>query len=414
VSIVSKIVVVYSKESYLERPILEQPTFINLQRIVDDGIQEGLRLEFKPANIIENSNTGIIAKAVTAFANSDGGILIIGITANKDTKSKTTGASLVGLKNSKDKTEWLETIIENNTYPSVWDYQVFPIENHNAERFYWISIARSKSAPHQSEDKIYYKRNGSNSIPMEHFEIEDVRSRSLVLDTPLDISVDIDQGVFTELRIANNGNKPISECRFEFITNLALNEKTKSRLEDRGLNFLHGKQEAVFFLGPLRDFLAEARATLRIKFQYKLGEKKVSDARDFDFHDFDHQSIIHSPHEKILEKIERSIVRLGDKVESLDKHMKTISQAFSSSGLHLSDSSLEVFKNPKASKLRKYRIAKADVEGIRDILKVDAEQAREICRFFAYFGGMEGWQNYFESLSPELRELINQRMEIER
>jgi hypothetical protein len=353
-----------------------------------------------------------IAKAVSAFANSDGGILVIGVEVNKKNSANIQTAKLVGLKESKDRTEWLETVIENKTFPSVSNYQVYQIISNNNERFYWINIGRSQTAPHQSEDKKYYKRNGSSSLAMENFEIEDVRSRVLKPNFPMVVRIEIDHGVFAELVVENTGSQSIRDCSFKLHSSFSVREHTKARLEGRGLNFLHSHQKANFFLGSLRDFLSIPESTLKIEFSYKLGSEFISDSIEFDFHDYNSQSIRRDPSEQIFENIEKAIVKLGDKLEAIDKRLSKISTAFSSSGLHLADSSLEVILGQEKTPRRKHDISTMDIEGLRDVLKITSEQAHEIHRRFTYFGGNSDWQTYFDSLPIDLQDRIKEKMEI--
>lgn len=389
---------------------IETPTVATIEALIRNKTPEGLRLDYKSIDVITNSQEDLISKAVSAFANSDGGSLIIGV--EKDRANKSLASKLRGDKAAPDKTEWLEQLIERSTSPSVQSYKVTLVLSDTGEKLYWIDVLRSSNAPHQASDNKYYKRNGSHSIPMEHFEIEDVRARAIELEYPLDVRVEIDRGVLADISITNRGNRAINDCRFTFVTSLPLRQETTSRLEKRGLTWLYPKETATFHLGSVLDFLKLESAILEVSFNYFIAGGERRDSHFFDFHDFNFQAIKFDASADQLKKIEKAIVDLGKNVKRIDEHLAIITESFSSSGLQLSDSSLNSLGNKNTPQNRKYDITKSDVEGLRDVLSVTRGQAQEIAHNFAYIGSARGWKDYFKKLPEELQQRILERYEI--
>jgi hypothetical protein len=119
-----------------------------------------------------------VAKSLSAFANSGGGSLILGV-ADDGTPD--------GLPPREGKTstrEWLEQKI-----PSLLDYPLADFRVHTVIRdgnstipgdkeVIVIDVGDSAAAPHQStRDKIYYRREGGHSKPAPHFYLELLRQR---------------------------------------------------------------------------------------------------------------------------------------------------------------------------------------------------------------------------------------------
>jgi len=128
----------------------------------------------------DNALLDAIAKAASAFANSGGGHLLLGV-AND--------GSLDGVPARRARTstrEWLEQKI-----PDLLDYRLSDFRVHNVSRsdpssildgreIIVVDFGDSALAPHQSRrDKKYYYRSASHSAPAPHFYLELLRHRLL-------------------------------------------------------------------------------------------------------------------------------------------------------------------------------------------------------------------------------------------
>lgn len=120
-----------------------------------------------------------LAKCVSAFANSGGGHLVIGI--RDDGTLDGVPKIYKGRQSAKD---WLEQIIpELVSYP-LQDFRVHEVDPSTPTAIpadnvvIVVDIGDSESAPHQDTfSKIYYHRVGGHSVPAPHLYLEILRSR---------------------------------------------------------------------------------------------------------------------------------------------------------------------------------------------------------------------------------------------
>lgn len=121
----------------------------------------------------------VMAKAISALANSGGGYIIFG--QNDD-------GSFDGLPEKEDKTptrEWLEQKLPYLVRYPLQDFRVHKVEPDTPTLIpantivVVIEIGDSNLAPHQSaKDDLYYYRVGGHSKPAPHFYLETLRGRS--------------------------------------------------------------------------------------------------------------------------------------------------------------------------------------------------------------------------------------------
>ena len=119
-----------------------------------------------------------LAKAISAFANSGGGTIVVG---QADDGSLDGITPMVGRDTIRD---WIEKQI-----PVITDYPLADFRIHTVKRavpsqiplgreIIIIDVGDSASAPHQSKrDKLYYRREGGRSVAAPHFYLELLRQR---------------------------------------------------------------------------------------------------------------------------------------------------------------------------------------------------------------------------------------------
>lgn len=148
-----------------------------LNSLIENKVEENLNLDYKAAGSLDkqNNKTAEISKDVSAFANSDGGILIYGIKEDKVNKHLPEKIDPI---NRKEFTkEWLEQIIQDKIRPRISDFKIHPIEIDNKQVVYVVEVEKSNTA-HQAFDKKYYKRFNFQSTAMYDYEIRDILNRS--------------------------------------------------------------------------------------------------------------------------------------------------------------------------------------------------------------------------------------------
>lgn len=150
----------------------ENLTHDMLEQFISSQPEENLHLEFKSGAFFDANKKDDITRAVTSFANSDGGLLIIGV-KEKKTDGKSYADSIDGVQvDSKHSKEALENILISSISPKIDLLQILRLEE-NGRSIFILDIPKSERSPHMASDKRYYKRLNFQKIPMEHYEVED-------------------------------------------------------------------------------------------------------------------------------------------------------------------------------------------------------------------------------------------------
>jgi hypothetical protein len=150
-----------------------------------------------------------IAKALSAFANSGGGSLILGV---KDDGKSDGLPPLVGRTATRD---WVEQKVPHLLDYPLADFRVHTVIKSDPSRIpdgrevVVIDVGDSAAAPHQCKrDKVYYRREGGRSVPAPHFYLELLRQRltnptlefTLKKIDPVDVT-EHDNGLFFEAKL---------------------------------------------------------------------------------------------------------------------------------------------------------------------------------------------------------------------
>ena len=164
-----------------------------VDQLLSDRQQEDVDLDFKAkvdasSGAIDKKDRETLAQTLSAFANSMGGLIVFGVDARQLAPDQPD--EVVGIKHISDIRKFASDVkanIPNSTMARLEEVTVDYVEDpsHLGDGVLLVSVARSERRPHRSEaagDKRYYKRSGSNTIQMEHFEIEDAFRRMSVAE----------------------------------------------------------------------------------------------------------------------------------------------------------------------------------------------------------------------------------------
>lgn len=154
---------------------LDNYTILDINEIINQGLEESVHLDYKRSESLSSSDVKKreLTKDVSSFANSDGGIIIYGVT-EEDHKPK----DFSFVEGNIYTKEWLENVI-TSIRPRISGIRIFPIRNNGdvSQTIYVVKIPRSEDAPHMALDFKYYKRYNFKSVPMEDYEVKDTFHR---------------------------------------------------------------------------------------------------------------------------------------------------------------------------------------------------------------------------------------------
>jgi hypothetical protein len=147
------------KEHFMELRIETERDILQLL-----GQPESIRLEFKRSRLLlENRNDGgkiaeALSREVSAFANADGGQIVIGIAERREGKSRVADALDEGIPAEEFGAEWLQQVVESNVSPYLPGIRVRRIRLSGQREGRWaavIVVPRGATA-YQASDKRYY------------------------------------------------------------------------------------------------------------------------------------------------------------------------------------------------------------------------------------------------------------------
>jgi hypothetical protein len=154
-------------------------TKADLESLITSGVPEGLTLDYKRSDSLSKDNSKRIelCKDVSAFANSAGGRLIIGVPEQNQVPQPLDS----GVDKKVITPEWIEQVLNSSIQPRIEGLQITQIsaETGDDQVFYVIDVPQATArAPHQAPDKKYYRRFNFQSVPMEDYEIRDALRRA--------------------------------------------------------------------------------------------------------------------------------------------------------------------------------------------------------------------------------------------
>jgi len=149
--------------------------------LITNQKEEDLHLEYKGCDSLAktDSKKAEITKDVSAFANSDGGIIIYGVNEFSETDKRHLPEKIdIGYDPSVISKEWLEQIINSGIQPRIKGVIIHPIKNTKDKLIYVVEVPRGETA-HQAKDLKYYRRYNFEVLAMHDYEIRDVMGRDI-------------------------------------------------------------------------------------------------------------------------------------------------------------------------------------------------------------------------------------------
>jgi hypothetical protein len=158
-------------EEYFHKEI-EKITEFDVQNFIAQKIQENLTLDYKDFRKYDDPTD--LSGHICSFANSMGGLLILGISEKDNFPVSITWGDLKGKSR-----ESLENKLFSQIYPKINNMKIIPVYQTGSEivGIFLVEVPQGENPPYMSGDKKYYKRLNFQKQPMEGYEVADFFGR---------------------------------------------------------------------------------------------------------------------------------------------------------------------------------------------------------------------------------------------
>jgi hypothetical protein len=155
-------------------------TLERIQSFIDNKTEESNTLDYKAADALAKTDgkRNELSKDVSAFANSNGGVIIYGVKEHDNPSQKHLPEKIDPIDRTIISKEWIDQVITTKIQPKIEGITITPITVNDEINhvIYVVEIPKSNTA-HQASGHKYYKRYNFQSEPMEDYEIRDVMNR---------------------------------------------------------------------------------------------------------------------------------------------------------------------------------------------------------------------------------------------
>ena len=170
-------------EQFLGRAEATGFTKDQLERFLANGMEESLNLDYKHVAALSAPRPDSVIRTVSAFANAEGGLLILGVDERVERNEKggtlriRPGAITWGAKSLLR--EAVELKIATQIKPPVAGLRIHPIRDPQGQAVFLVDVPQSVRPPHQAADGKYYLRHNFQNLVMEHYQVQALFNRRL-------------------------------------------------------------------------------------------------------------------------------------------------------------------------------------------------------------------------------------------
>lgn len=149
----------------------------DLQRLIDEKVEERYDLEYKAAATLVPNNADKITREVSAMANSAGGVVIFGVAEPREIGARHYPDRLDPVNRSSFSRESLTQVLAR-IQPVIDGVRIYPVRiGEDDDAVAYVVVVPQSSTAHQATDRKYYYRNNDASEAMHDYQIRDVMNR---------------------------------------------------------------------------------------------------------------------------------------------------------------------------------------------------------------------------------------------
>jgi hypothetical protein len=166
-------------------PTNAEAFFLSLKKAADVeqliGTAEDLYFDAKTLaneSFSASSDQGALSKTISAFSNADGGVIVYGLEAKKDAHGRDVVQCAKPLGDPALVQSKILGLVGQLIQPPVESVLVESRKKKSKQGYVLVFVPPSDSGPHRARPQgSYYRRHGSSSLPMEHYELEEMFGR---------------------------------------------------------------------------------------------------------------------------------------------------------------------------------------------------------------------------------------------
>jgi len=146
----------------------------DIQSLIEEKVKEGTTIDYK----MEKASYSIIAKVISSFLNTKGGLLVYGVKEKDEIPIEITGCNKTVIQ--------LQRSIYDRVTPWHDNIKFRKIENSDepVKNIILIEVPKSQNPPHMTDNRYYY-RNYEESTPMTHYQIKSIFNETYLMKDKL-------------------------------------------------------------------------------------------------------------------------------------------------------------------------------------------------------------------------------------